>query len=55
VQITDVAYDVAFDLFGRWHARHSTSGEIMDAETAAELDDLISADYETRRSHDLRA
>jgi hypothetical protein len=49
------AYDIAFDTYGRWHGRHVTSGEIMDAETAAELDDLIGADYRNRREHDLRA
>lgn len=42
------AYDIAFDTRGRWHARHVTSGEILDAETAAELDDLIDADYRER-------
>ncbi len=42
------AYDIAFDLNGYWHARHVTSGEVMDAFTSAELDDLISVDYERR-------
>jgi hypothetical protein len=49
------AYDVAFDRFGQWHARHVTSGVIMDAETGYELDDMIDADYRARREHDAQA
>ncbi len=46
------AYDIAFDIHGRWHARHVTAGVIMDADTAAELDDMIGGDYRERRDRE---
>jgi hypothetical protein len=41
-------YDIAFDRDGYWHARHVTSGDVMDAGSAKELQEQIRADYAAR-------